>query len=358
MRFINLTRQTEIGANSYLVEIAGRKIVLDAGLHPRQLAEEALPNYRHIPDESVSSIFISHAHQDHIGSLPVLMRRQPQARVFMTEATAKLSEVMLHNSVNVMTRQREDLGLATYPLFTHRETEQAAMVWHKAHVGQRWSMEGERVPDAENENNFEFFEAGHILGAAGILFRAEGKRIFYTGDVNFSDQSMLPGAAFPEEPLDVLIIETTRGDRAADPKFSRRKEEDRFLEAILRAFDGGGSVLVPVFALGKTQEVLTMLHRFRMNGALLNTPIWVEYKDYDCPRPAGSQHTAAASRSPVVADGGSSGSQRTRGPGNQDPNEWVICSFQRDDDRKNLIESSGCSVYCRSETIDILCWIC
>ncbi len=187
MRFINLTRRTEIGANSYLVEIAGRKIVLDAGLHPRQLAEEALPNYRHIPDESVSSIFISHAHQDHIGSLPVLMRRQPQARVFMTEATARLSEVMLHNSINVMTRQREDLGLATYPLFTHRETEQAAMVWHKAQVGQRWSMEGERVPDDENENNFEFFEAGHILGAVGILFRAEGKRIFYTGDVNFSD---------------------------------------------------------------------------------------------------------------------------------------------------------------------------
>jgi Cft2 family RNA processing exonuclease len=120
---------------------------LDAGLHPRQLAEEALPNYRHIPDGSVSSIFISHAHQDHIGSLPVLMRRQPQARVFMTEATAKLSEVMLHNSVNVMTRQREDLGLANYPLCTHRETEQAALVWHKAHVGQRWSMEGEQGPD-------------------------------------------------------------------------------------------------------------------------------------------------------------------------------------------------------------------
>ena len=275
MRFINLTRRTEIGANSYLVEIAGSKIVLDAGLHPRQLAEEALPNYRNVPDESVSSIFISHAHQDHIGSLPVLMRRQPRAHVFMTEATAKLSEVMLHNSVNVMTRQREDLGLATYPLFTHRETEHAAMAWQRAQVGQSWSMEGERIPNRASENSFEFFEAGHILGAVGILLRAEGKRIFYTGDVNFSDQSLVLKAAFPEEPLDVLIIETTRGDRAADPRFSRLSEEDRFLEAILRAFEGGGSVLVPVFALGKTQEVLTMLHRFRMNGALLNTPIYI-----------------------------------------------------------------------------------
>src|SRR5260370_23692376 len=136
-------------------------------------------------------------------------------------------------------------------------------------------MEGERVSDDESGDSFEFFEAGHILGAAGILFRSEGKRIFYTGDVNFSDQSLVPKATFPEEPLDVLIIESTRGDRAADPKFSRLKEEDRFLEAILAAFEGGGSVLVPVFALGKTQEVLTMLHRFRMNGALLNTPIYI-----------------------------------------------------------------------------------
>ena len=275
MRFINLTRKTEIGANSYLLEIAESKIVLDAGLHPRKLADEALPNYRHIPEESVSAIFVSHAHQDHIGSLPVLMRRQPRARVFMTEATAKLSEIMLHNSVNVMTRQREDLGLGTYPLFTHRETEQAVAIWHKIQVGQRWSMEGERVSKNESGISFEFFEAGHILGAVGILFRAEGKRIFYTGDVNFSDQSLVLKAAFPEEPLDVLIIETTRGDRASDPKVSRMEEEDRFLEAVLKAFERGGSVLVPVFALGKTQEVLTMLHRFRMNGALLNTPIYI-----------------------------------------------------------------------------------
>jgi Cft2 family RNA processing exonuclease len=203
------------------------------------------------------------------------MRRQPQARVFMTEATAKLSEIMLHNSVNVMTRQREDLGLATYPLFTHRETEEATGVWQKAQVGQRWNMEGERVPDDQSENSFEFFEAGHILGAVGILFRNQGKRIFYTGDVNFSDQSLVLKAAFPEERLDVLIIETTRGDRAADPELSRRREEDRFLEAILKAFERGGSVLVPVFALGKTQEVLTMVHRFRMNGALLNTPVFI-----------------------------------------------------------------------------------
>ena len=84
MRFINLTRQTEIGANSYFLELDGKKLVLDAGLHPKQEGDAALPHYRSIPDGSLDAILISHAHQDHIGSLPVLMRRQPQARVFMT----------------------------------------------------------------------------------------------------------------------------------------------------------------------------------------------------------------------------------------------------------------------------------
>src|ERR1700724_2954069 len=129
MRFINLTRQTEIGANSYFLELDGKKMVLDAGLHPRQEGDAALPHYRLIPDGSLDAILITHAHQDHIGSLPVLMRRQPQARVFMTDATADIGDVLLHNSVNVMMRQREEWGTMLYPIFTHREADRAADLW-------------------------------------------------------------------------------------------------------------------------------------------------------------------------------------------------------------------------------------
>jgi len=67
MRFINLTRQTEIGANSYYLELDGKKLVLDAGLHPKHEGDAALPDYRIIPDDSLDAILISHAHQDHIG---------------------------------------------------------------------------------------------------------------------------------------------------------------------------------------------------------------------------------------------------------------------------------------------------
>ena len=231
--------------------------------------------YKLVKDGSLDAIVISHAHQDHIGSLPVLMRRQPQARVFMTHATAKLSDIMLHNSVNVMARQRDELGIRTYPLFTHREADRASELWQSVGFGQHWTVDGERVPKPDHDLTFETYESGHILGSAGVLFRAEGKKIFYTGDVNFLDQTLMRSADFPESDVDILIIETTRGDRALGPAYTRQNEEKRFLTAIEEAFDKGGSVLVPVFALGKTQEILTMLHLFKRQGELKDVPIYI-----------------------------------------------------------------------------------
>jgi predicted metal-dependent RNase len=87
VRFINLTRHTEIGANSYYLEAAGQRLILDCGMHPREEGEAALPNLQAIDGRELDAILISHAHQDHIGTLPVLMRRHPAARVFMTDAT-------------------------------------------------------------------------------------------------------------------------------------------------------------------------------------------------------------------------------------------------------------------------------
>jgi Cft2 family RNA processing exonuclease len=275
MRFINLTRQTEIGANSYFLELDGKRVVLDAGLHPKQEGEAALPYYRSIPDGSLDAILISHAHQDHIGSLPVLMRRQPQARVFMTHATAKLSDVMLHNSVNVMSRLRDELGVRTYPLFTHREADRACELWQSVGFRQFWTVDGERVPKPDHDFSFEMYDSGHILGSAGILIRGEGKKVFYTGDVNFLEQTLMRCADFPEGDIDILIIETTRGDRALEAGYTRKEEERRFLAAIEEAFDKGGSILVPVFALGKTQEILTMFHLFRCQGELQHVPIYI-----------------------------------------------------------------------------------
>src|SRR2546421_12815956 len=168
VKFINLTRRIEIGANSYYLEAAGRRLVLDSGMHPKFEGEEALPNLKALGDRKLDAIIISHSHQDHIGTLPVLMRRQPQARVFMTEPTAEIGNTLLHNSVNVMTRQREEIGTMLYPLFTHRETDRASDLWQWCPLRQRISISGERAPERETDAlTFEFFDAGHVLGSAG-----------------------------------------------------------------------------------------------------------------------------------------------------------------------------------------------
>ena len=273
MKFINLTRRTEIGANSYYLEIGHHRLVLDCGMHPKDTGENALPDFKAIASRGIEAIVISHAHQDHIGTLPVAMRRFPHARVFMTEATAEVGSVLLHNSVNVMTRQREEIGEMSYPLFTHRETDRASERWRWCPSRQRISIAGERATQRERDAlTFEFFEAGHVLGSTGILLRAEDKTVFYTGDVNFDDQTIMKAAVFPEEKIDVLIMECTRGDHAKPASWTRASEEQRLAEALGSAFDRGACVLIPVFALGKTQEILAMLYKFRRESRLYSGP--------------------------------------------------------------------------------------
>jgi Cft2 family RNA processing exonuclease len=275
MEFLNLTRRIEIGANCYALTLAGHSVILDSGMHPKREGELALPDLGLLRARpTAEAIFLSHAHHDHIGSLPVLTRLHPHAPVFTTEATAVLGEIMLHNSVNVMSRQREENGLMEYPLFTHREADVSVRQWRRIPLHRAFTLQGDRAAGDE-EVTFEFFDAGHVLGAAGVLFRAEGRTVFYTGDVNFDDQTISRAAHFPEEGVDVLIIETTRGDYVSPPGFTRAGEEKRLAEGICRAFERGGAVVMPLFALGKTQELLVMLHDFRRRGQIPSCPIYI-----------------------------------------------------------------------------------
>ena len=273
MELWNLTRDVEIGANSYLLRTKGKSIILDSGMHPKKEGLVATPDFRPVAEGGVDSIIVTHAHQDHIGSLPFLTRREPKARVFMTEPTTRIADVMLHNSVNVMLRQKEEHGIAEYPLFTHRGVEFSRQSWQRCVVRRRYGLGSER--GGSNGLTFEFFHSGHILGAVGVMIRGEGKTVFYTGDVNFENQTLVRGADFPEQSVDVLLMETTRGDSPTPLGYTRAKEEERLTRAIREAFERGGSVTIPVFALGKTQELLAMLWRMRLRGMLAPVPIYI-----------------------------------------------------------------------------------
>ena len=245
-------------------------------MHPKNTGEDALPNFKAIAGREPEAILISHAHQDHIGTLPVAMRRFRGARIFMTEATAEVGSVLLHNSVNVMTRQREELGEMSYPFFTHREIDRASEHWRPCPMRQRISIAGERAAQREKDTlTFEFFDAGHVLGSTGVMLRAEGQTVFYTGDVNFDEQTIMQRAAFPDEKIDVLIMECTRGDHAKPEGWTRAGEERRLSQALAAAFERNACVLIPVFALGKTQELLAMLYKFRRQRLLPEFPIYI-----------------------------------------------------------------------------------
>jgi len=276
MRITNLNPDADIGASAWFVEIEGHHLLMDAGVHPKREGHESLPRYDLVKNEEVDAIAISHCHHDHVGSLPVALRYFPRAHVLMTELSYFLVERVLHNSVNVMKRQRDELGIREYPLFSHGEVEEVAPLFQ----GFKYNREVDWASFEKARAGFlsptlEFCDAGHALGSAGIMVRAQKETLFYTGDVCFHDQTILKSARFEDVKADVLIMETTRGNRVLPTGFSRESEIERLSQAIQRVLERKGSILIPTFALGRTQEILALLAVLIGEGKLQPQPIYI-----------------------------------------------------------------------------------
>ena len=257
IRFQSLTRNIEIGANCYLLSLGNKRILIDSGLHPKAESRDALPQFDHIIDEPLDAAILSHAHLDHSGSLPIIQRHYPEMPVFMSEATDALAQALLHNSVNVMASKREELGITDYPLFTHREIHKVNRQWHPRRNGKTFELHDSGGPSCT------FYDAGHVMGAVGALFEFSGKKILYTGDVHFEDQSILKGADFPRERIDILILECTRGGAERDPQYNRCSEAERLALSMEECLGSKGSVMIPLFAMGRTQETIMMLYELQ-----------------------------------------------------------------------------------------------
>lgn len=269
MLFQNLARFPDIGSNSYLLEMGRTRIVLDAGTHPKHTGRNTLPRFEDVAPETIDGILVSHPHLDHIGGLPVLMQQHPEAIVAMTPETRESGSALLHNSVNVMKSQRDELDEPDYPLYSHRKVDELERLWFSRSPGEIFSLgEVDRV-------QCEFFHAGHVLGAVGMHLQGEFGNVFYTGDVHFEDQTMTRGARFPVQSFDALIVETTRGELPRDPAYSRESEKQRLGESIRQTIERGGAVLIPVFAFGKTQEVLFMIDELREEGLIPMSPVHI-----------------------------------------------------------------------------------
>jgi Cft2 family RNA processing exonuclease len=270
----------EIGANSYLLQADGISFLLDAGLHPKKFGWESLPDFSLIAHE-LEAIFISHAHLDHVGSLPVINQKQPQAPIFATLPTKDVALRMLHNTVTVMNIFREEKGYREYPFFDHQDLHplEGEMIGLEMNargssVRERNWRQGERV-QLRREIQAQFIPSGHVLGAAGLLLQQGRRRIYYSGDISLSDQALIPGAALPDEKIDGLILECTYANDQTDYSRTRENEVAGFASEISRILTNGGCVLIPAFALGKTQELLHIIHNLTARGQIPPVPRYI-----------------------------------------------------------------------------------
>ncbi len=269
MKLTDLNRDGGIGANSLFVQLGDLNILVDCGLNPKQVGRAATPDLAKLRGITLDLIIITHCHLDHIGSLPVVMREHPNTPVIMTTSSRMLIERMLHNSANVMVRQKEEESIPDYPLFTHDDIDRLAKRMTGLPFGHAKHFRG-----AKDEIEIIFHPAGHVAGAAGVEMHYKHRQIFFTGDVLFENQRTLQGAKFPAGHFDTLITETTRGTTERPVGKERVNEVARLVTTINDTIQRGGSFLLPVFALGRMQEVLAIVHDARKFGRLVECPIF------------------------------------------------------------------------------------
>ena len=269
MRLTDLNTAGGIGANSLLAEVGPFRFVIDAGMHPKFAGNRALPDFRQLEETPLDFVLLTHCHLDHLGALPILMRHQPDVCVFTSTASKQIAPRMLLNSCAVMKRQRVELAISELPLYSRREVRELAQRIMPVPYSRctEFHAHGEKIV-------LHFQPAGHVPGASGVVISYKRRKIFFTGDVLFAPLRTVPGARFTNGSVDTLIMETTRGTTERPPKSSRENQIDALISAVDHGLAHGGSVLIPVFAFGRMQEILCLISEARSRGKLRYSPIY------------------------------------------------------------------------------------
>lgn len=268
--FLPIGGGNEIGANCYYLNFHGNGIILDCGIHPQKTGLESLPGFNLLKDKPIDWCLISHAHQDHIGSLPFLVKKFPYVKVITTPQTRALAELTLHNSVSILKKEIND---ESFEFYTHDEVDLLIkMIGYKEYNNEIELNSFHQ--HAQNKVNAIFYDAGHILGSAGVLLENNGYKIFYTGDINLTNQTLIPGATLPKTKVDTLILETTYGATDSALLLNWKEESIRLAREANKILNQGGSILIPVFSLGKMQEMLATIWQLMLNRKLTTVDIY------------------------------------------------------------------------------------
>jgi Cft2 family RNA processing exonuclease len=253
IEFLPLGGAGEIGANCYYLNINDVGIILDCGMHPQKKGLDSLPKFELLENKPTDYVLISHAHQDHLNALPFLIKKFPHLKIITTPQTRAVAELTLHNAISILKRQVDE---SEFEIYSQNEVDLLIKSINYKSYHEKFILNS---LNGDQEIEAEFFDAGHIIGSAGIMLKFEEKKIFFTGDINLSSQTILSGSDLTPEKVDILITETTYGATDSSEINTWEKEVERFSSSINKVINNGGSVLIPVFALGKLQEMLATI---------------------------------------------------------------------------------------------------
>jgi len=241
LRFMGGTH--EVGRNAVLLESAQKKLLLDYGV---KIGDK--PNFPgHIRAKDVDGIVISHAHLDHSGGVPLFYLSEPKP-FFATPATTEITRILIKDMIK----------LSGYWLpFEYLEFEAMIKNRNDLAYGQKVKM---------GDIDFNLLDAGHIQGSSMVDLTTGGKNILYTGDLNTDKTRLVHSAKVPGKRYDAVVIESTYANTDHE---DRRKIESAFVAAIKEVLRNEGKVLVPAFAVGRSQEMLAVMHAHKLKARVV-----------------------------------------------------------------------------------------
>jgi metallo-beta-lactamase family protein len=269
-----------VTGSMHMVTIGGETILLDCGIYHGH-RDEAHQRNSHFPFDpaSISAVVLSHAHIDHSGNLPGLVKQGFHGPIYATHATKSLCAVMLKDSAFIQEKDAEFVnkrnqkrGLPPVAaLYTEDDVDQTMPLFQGVDYSHTFAV-GKGI-------DCRFEDAGHILGSASVALtlREDSKscRLVFTGDLGRPSLPILrdPVFAGASEGTDVLISESTYGGRYHQPV---EEMEGQLLEPILRAADRRGKIIIPAFSVGRTQEIVYILHKLSVEGKIDRLPVYVD----------------------------------------------------------------------------------
>lgn len=259
-----------VTGSRFLIESSGSRALIEAGLY-QGVSELRKQNWRPFPTDpgSLTAVVLTHAHLDHCGYLPKLVRDGFRGRIVCTLETAELAMIVLRDSAHL---QEEDAAYANEVGFSKHHP--ALPLYDSSDVDATEPLFSPVTYDTlvtlSDTMSATLHPAGHILGSASALVDAEGCRVLFSGDLGRPMHPLLQPPADPPR-ADVIVVESTYGDREhVDPG------DSALADAIVRTAERGGTVLIPAFAVDRTELVLLEIARLRAAGRIPPLPIFVD----------------------------------------------------------------------------------